>query len=54
MVIKKSIIPLKPKKSKIVLSPKDRIISPSKFKTKQIDIKQSIRSRKHKRTVRKK
>jgi len=59
MVEKKFIIPIKPKKSKIVFEPKDIIVSPPKRKTKQIDVKEYFRYvdekvRKHKRTVRSK
>jgi len=59
MVEKKVVIPLKPKRSKIVFTPKDKIISPPKFKTKQIKVKSYLRYvdepvKKHKRTVRKK
>jgi len=59
MVEKKVTKPLKPKMSKIVFTPKDKIISPPKFKTKQIDIPKYLRYidekvRKHKRTVREK
>lgn len=50
---------MKPKLSKIVKTPKDKIVSPAKFKTKQTDVKSYLRYvdekvRKHKRTVRKK
>lgn len=51
MVIKKVVVPLKPERSKIVKVPKDIIISPPKRKTKQIVIKKSNHTRKHKRTV---
>jgi len=62
MVEKKVVQPLKPKKSKVIFTPEDKIISPPKFKTRQTDVKKHIRLpdimnikvRKHKRTVRKK
>lgn len=54
MVIKKKRQPLKPKLSKIVYVPKDKIVSPPKRKTKQVTVKKSRRARKHKRTVVKK
>jgi len=58
MVIKKVVIPLQPKKFKVVKVPKDKIISPPKYKTKQTDVESYLRYkdervRKHKRTVRK-
>jgi len=59
MVTKKITKPLKPKLSKIIEVPKDIILKPAKFKTKQVDVKSYFRYkdervRKHKRTVRKK
>lgn len=54
MVEKKIVQPLKPKLSKIVNVPKDIILSPPKFKTKQVDVSKSRRARKHQRTLRKK
>ena len=58
MVEKKVVRRFEPKLSKIVKVPEDIILSPPKFKTKQVDVKAHIRDgskvRKHKRTVRKK
>ena len=50
--------PLPPKISKIIIAPKDKIVSPPKFKTRQAGVKQhfrlgDIKVRKHQRTVRK-
>ena len=57
MVEKKITKPLGYKMNKIIETPKDIIISPAKFKTRQVDVKEHFRYvdekvRKHKRTVR--